>query len=705
MLGADRCGVSHRTSIGRPTPLGATFDGHGVNFAVRSADAESIDVCLVSPEDPRSERRIELSARTDDVHHGYVAGIGPGTLYALRARGRYAPREGLRFNYAKRLVDPYARALAGEVRWRREQLGYRMTASHDVDAPDATDSARAVPPAIVVDPAFDWGDDAPPGVPLSETLIYECHVKGLTALHPGVPPSLRGTYLGLASHPVLAHLRALGVTAIELLPVQQKCDEAHLVERGLTNYWGYNPIAWAAPDPRFATASDGAQVDELKTAIRRIHAAGIEVILDVVFNHSCEGDHRGPTVSLRGLDNVSYYSLEPGHLDRYRDFTGCGNTLRMEHPAVRDLIRDSLRTWVREYHVDGFRFDLAAALAREDGHLQPDGGVLATMRDDPVLGRVKLIAEPWDAAGGSLLGRLPPGWCEWNGEYRDSVRRFWRGDRGELGRFASALAGSSPIYAPSGRGPDASINFVTCHDGPTLADLTSYEHKHNEANGENNRDGPAESFACNWGVEGVTHDERIASERRRARRNLMATVALSLGVPMLQHGDELGRTQGGLDNGYCQDSPMTWVDWTADRDATDMLRFVRSVFAVRRTLAIVRRTSHFTGRAGPAAVRDLVWLHPNGREMTMEDWHDADARAVAAHYDATSSGGGRLLLLLNGGDAPVRFALATEERAGDTWRVLLDTFDAAQEVPPGKRVVVAPRSLILLEPVKEDHPV
>jgi glycogen operon protein len=673
-----------------------------VNFAVRSEDAEAIDVCLVSAEDHRSEHRIELSARTGDVHHGYVGGLGPGTLYALRARGRYAPREGLRFNYAKRLVDPYARALAGEVRWQRQQLGYRAGAVGEDDAPDAADSAESVPPAIVVQPEFAWGDDAPPSVPLIESLIYECHVKGLTALHPGVPPQLRGTYLGLSSDPVLEHLASLGVTAIELLPVQQKCDESHLVARGLTNYWGYSPIAWAAPDPRFATAWDGVQVDELKTAIRRIHAAGIEVILDVVFNHSCEGDHRGPTLSLRGLDNVAYYSLEPRHLDRYRDFTGCGNTLRMEHPAVQDLIFDSLRSWVREYHVDGFRFDLAAALAREDGRLNPDGGLLAAMREDPVLGRVKLIAEPWDAAGGSLLGRLPVGWCEWNGEYRDSVRRFWRGDAGELGRFTGALAGSSPTYARSGRGAEASVNFVACHDGPTLADLTSYERKHNDANGESNRDGPAESFACNWGVEGETSDERISSERRRARRNLLATLALSLGVPMVQHGDELGRTQRGLDNGYCQDNPTTWVDWTIDGDAKDILRFARHAFALRRSLATFRRSSHFTGRAGPESVRDLVWLHPSGREMTVEDWHDPTARAVAACYDTAASGGECLLLLVNAGDAPVGFTLDAGNGTAGTWRVLLTTFDDADEIAAGATVMAAPRSLILLEPMKED---
>jgi glycogen operon protein len=508
--------------------------------------------------------------------------------------------------------------------------------------------------------------------------------------------------LGLSSDPVLEHLAGLGVTAIELLPVQQKCDEAHLVARGLTNYWGYSPIAWAAPDPRFATGCDGVQVDELKTAIRRIHAAGIEVILDVVFNHSCEGDHRGPTLSLRGLDNVAYYSLEPRYLDRYRDFAGCGNTLRMEHPAVRGLIFDSLRSWVREYHVDGFRFDLAAALARENGRLKPDGGLLAAMREDPVLGRVKLIAEPWDAAGGSLLGRLPVGWCEWNGEYRDSVRRFWRGDAGELGRFTSALTGSSPTYAPSGRGAEASVNFVACHDGPTLADLTSYERKHNDANGESNRDGPAESFACNWGVEGGTSDERVSSERRRARRNLLATLALSLGVPMVQHGDELGRTQRGLDNGYCQDNPTTWVDWTIDGDAKEILRFARRAFALRRGLATFRRSSHFTGRAGLESGRDLVWLHPSGREMTVEDWHDPTARAVAARYDTTASGGERLLLLVNAGDAPVAFTLDAGEGTAGTWRVLLTTFDDANENAPGAMVMVAPRSLILLEPMKED---
>jgi glycogen operon protein len=374
----------------------------------------------------------------------------------------------------------------------------------------------------------------------------------------------------------------------------------------------------------------------------------------------------------------------------------------MEHPAVRELIFDSLRSWVREYHVDGFRFDLAAALAREDGRLKPDGGLLTAMREDPVLGRVKLIAEPWDAAGGSLLGRLPVGWSEWNGEYRDSVRRFWRGDAGELGRFTSALAGSSPIFAPSGRGADASVNFVACHDGPTLEDLTSYERKHNAANGENNRDGPAESFACNWGVEGETRDERISSERRRARRNLLATLALSLGVPMVQHGDELGRTQRGLDNGYCQDNPTTWVDWKADGDAMDMLRFARRVFALRRSLATFQRRSHFTGRAGPGSVRDLVWLHPSGREMTVEDWHDPTARAVAARYDTTASGGECLLLLVNAGDAPVEFTFDTGDGTAGPWRILLTTFDDADEKSSGATVVTAPRSLILLEPMKED---
>ena len=689
-------------SIGQPAPLGATFDGRGVNFAVRSGSAEVIELCLVSREDPRAEHRIELAGRTGDVHHGYVAGLAPGTLYALRARGRYAPREGFRFNHAKRLVDPYARALAGEVRWHPEQRGYRGVTSEDEARPDATDSGGSVPPAIVVASDFDWGDDAPPRVPLAESIIYECHVKGMTALHPAVPAPLRGTYLGLASQPVLEHLRSLGVTAIELLPVQQKCDEAHLVQRGLTNYWGYSPIAWAAPDPRFATGSDGQQVDELKTAVRHIHAAGMEVILDVVFNHSCEGDHRGPTLSLRGLDNLAYYSLEPHRLDRYRDYSGCGNTLRMDHPAVRDLIFDSLRAWVNEYHIDGFRFDLAAALAREGGHLRPDAGLLAAMREDAVLRHVKLIAEPWDAAGGSLLGRLPAGWCEWNGEYRDSVRRFWRGDGGELGRFASALAGSSPIYAPSGRGPEASINFVACHDGPTLADLTTYERKHNEANGEHNRDGPSESFACNWGVEGETADPRISAARRRARRNFIATLACSLGVPMVQHGDELGRTQKGLDNGYCQDNPTTWVDWTLDDNALDLLRFVRRAFAVRQRMAVFRRASHFTGRPEEGSAPDLVWLHPSGHEMTVSDWHAPEARAVAARYDAGDAGGECLLLLLNGSDAPVSFKLAAGDRAAHGWHIVLSTLDQAAKAPHGSTLVVAPQTLILLERTEGD---
>ena len=688
--------MKHRTSIGRPTPLGATFDGHGVNFAVRSA-ADEVDLCVVSPDDHRSEERITLPGYTEGVHHGYVVGLAAGALYAYRARGRYAPREGLRFNYSKRLVDPYARALVGEVRSHRDQHGYDIASGADGEQPDVIDSAGVVPPAIVVVPDFAWGDDTPPAVPLGESFIYECHVKGLTALHPGIPVDLRGTYLGLASEPALEHFRRLGVTAIELLPVQQKCDEAHLVARGLTNYWGYNPIAWAAPDPRFATRGDGAQVDELKTAIRRIHAAGIEVILDVVFNHSCEGDHRGPTLSLRGLDNAVYYALEPKRLDRYRDFTGCGNTLRMEHPAVRQLIFDSLRTWVTEYHVDGFRFDLAAALARDDGRLVADGGMLALMREDPVIGGVKLIAEPWDAAGGSLLGRLPAGWCEWNGEYRDSVRRFWRGDAGELGRVASAIAGSSPIFVPSARGPDASINFVTCHDGPTLADLTAYERKHNEVNGEDNRDGPSENFACNWGAEGATTDPRITAARRRARRNLLATLALSLGVPMLQHGDELGRTQRGLDNGYCQDSPMTWVDWTSDLDAADALRFARRAFEVRRQLEILRRAGHFTGLDDGSGRRDLVWLHPSGREMTVADWGSPDAHAVAAWYGSPESDARDVLMILNASEAPVAFSAHTFAPLNSKWCVLLMTCDDGELGHHFRSTIVAPpRSLLLL---------
>ena len=676
-----------------PAALGAHYDGAGVSFAVRAPGADAVELCIVSPNDHREEQRIALARCDGELYATHVAGLAPGTLYAYRVHGPYAPPSGARFNPAKRLIDPYARAIAAPLAWHTDQCGYLRSEGPDGDKPDPVDSAHVVPPAVVCDERFDWSGDVAPRTPLADTLIYECHVKGLTIAHPDVSPELRGRYLGLCSEPILAHLRTLGVTAVELLPLQHKLDERHLIERGFTNYWGYSPIGWSAPDPRFATASDGVQATELKAAIKRLHAAGIEVLLDVVFNHSGEGDHRGPTVSLRGFGNAAYYDLEPDHLDRYRDFSGCGSTLRMEHPVVRELILESLRRWVLEYHVDGFRFDLAAALAREYGRIAPDLGVLTAIAADPVLASVKLIAEPWDAAGGSVLGRLPAPWVEWNGEYRDAIRRAWREEgprHGVVGKLAGGLAGSSDIYAPRGRGPTASVSFAASHDGPTLADLTSYARKHNQVNGEGNRDGPAESFASNWGVEGPTPDPAIVAARQRARRNMIATVALSLGVPMLQHGDELGRSQLGLDNGYCQDNERTWVDWRRSSDAADLLELARGAFAVRRSFATFRRTTHFTG-ASIDGRRDLVWYRPDGAEMKPDDW--AEATAVAALYDARACGDGRLLLLVNTAAEPRTFVLPSMR-----WALVLAT--AAVDESVVLRATLEQQSLALMHAVE-----
>jgi isoamylase len=675
--------------------LGAHCGDVGVWFSVEAQGADAVELCIVSPDDRTEERRIELEASADGVYQGYVLEAGPGTLYAYRVHGRYAPRDGLRFNGAKRLVDPRAHAITGELRWHEDQCGFLREEGPDSTRPDPVDSAHCVPPAAVVDHRFDWSGDRHLRTPLDESFIYECHVKGLTIAHPRVAPELRGRYAGLASDPMIEHLLSLGVTAIELLPVQHKLDERHLVERGLTNYWGYNPIGWLAPDARFASSDDGSQVKELKAAIKRLHEAGIEVLLDVVFNHSGEGDHRGPTVSLKGFGNATYYDLDPRRLDRYRDFSGCGAGLRTEHVAVQRLILDALHVWVREYHVDGFRFDLAGALARENGDIAEDLGILRVIAEDPILADIKLIAEPWDATGTSVSGRLPARWSEWNGEFRDDVRRAWRrkeAGHGRLGRFASRLTGSSHVYAAAGLGCMAGVNYVASHDGPTLADLTSYERKHNELNGEANRDGPSESFADSWGIEGPSTEPAIVEARDLARRNLVASLALSLGVPMLQHGDELGRTQSGNDNGYCQDGPLTWMDWrTSERDGR-FLDFVRRVFALRRSLATFRRRAHFTGERGSDGVRDLSWYDARGQELTSERWDTATV--IAALYDGRPTGDGMLALLLNAGAESREFTLPVERR----WQIRLATatgFDDDAIVESS--TTVPARSLVLLQ--------
>ena len=662
---------------------GAVYDGRGTSFAVWSGAASSVELCLF--DDSGHERtRIALQRDVDGTWHGHVPSIGPGQRYGYRAHGPFAPERGLRFNPSKLLIDPCARALEHAPRWHELHEG-------GTSAPDPRDSAAVVPRALVVDTAFDWEGDAPPRTELCDTVIYECHVKGLTALHPELPPALRGTFLGLGSEPVIAHLRALGVTAVELMPVQQAYSERFLVERGLSNYWGYNTVGFFAPDARFAASADaGAVVHEFKTMVRGLHRAGIEVILDVVYNHTGEADEFGPTLSLRGLDNAAYYRLDSRDPGRYVDFCGCGNTLDLEHPQALRLVADSLRYWVEEMHVDGFRFDLAPALARKArGGVELDQGLFALIDQDPVLGGVKRIAEPWDAThDGMQLGRFLPGWTEWNSRYRDGVRRFFRGDRRQLGELATRIAGSSDLFAAARRGPHASINFVACHDGFTLRDLVSYERKHNQQNGWDDRDGENDNASRNFGVEGETGRADVLSARTRAARSLLATLACSLGVPMLQQGDEMGRTQHGNNNPYGHDSELGWVDWRLDAGQRELLAFARLCFEQRRALGVFRRGEHFSGAAaqssggGASAVKDVSWLRPEGGELRDEDWRDSGRRALAmltCGHDDDGRPDAALpaaLLLLNGGDEPVRFRLPEVGNAR-SWRVLLDSAEDA----------------------------
>ncbi|MGH7699761.1 MAG: glycogen debranching protein GlgX, partial [Gemmatimonadales bacterium] len=655
---------------GVPAPLGATWDGEGTNFAIFSQHATAVELCLFEhPEAAAEAERIRLTEKSEHVWHAYLPDVRPGQCYGYRVHGPYAPTEGHRFNPAKLLLDPYARAISGTIRWRDELHGYAIGDPAEDLAPDGRDSAGGVPKALVVDPSFVWGDDRPPCVPWSRTVIYECHVRGLTMRHPDVPPHERGTYLGLASDPVIEHLRALGVTTVELLPIQHYVAERLLVERGLTNYWGYNTIGFFAPDVRYATGARGQQVSEFKTMVKRLHRAGLEVVLDVVYNHTGEGNHLGPTLSLRGIDNAAYYRLQPDNPRYYVDFTGTGNTLNILHPRALQLVLDSLRHWVTDMHVDGFRFDLAPVLAREPEAFSAHARFFEVVRQDPVLSRVKLIAEPWDLGpDGHQLGRFPPGWAEWNGRYRDCVRRFWRGDGGQLPELASRLSGSSDLFDAAGRGPFAGVNFVTCHDGFTLRDLVSYERKHNEANPHDNGDGTDHNFSRNWGVEGPSEDLRVTRIRDRLRRNLLATLAFSQGVPMLSHGDELGRTQGGNNNAYCQDSAVTWIDWELGNGERELLRFARLVLAVRRENPVLRRRHFFRGQAvGPSGVKDVTWLHPDGREMAADDWRAAGGHALGmlVHASATDerdergrlAGGDTILLLLNAGGRSRRFTL------------------------------------------------
>lgn len=695
---------------GRPYPLGATFDGSGVNFALFSENAEKVELCLFDSADDRQEsQRIELTEHTDLVWHVYLPDVMPGQLYGYRVHGPYEPEKGHRFNPNKLLLDPYARTIARDVRWSDELFGYKIGDPKDDLSFDDRDSAPFAPLGQIIDPAFTWGDDRPLRTPWHKSLIYELHVKGFTQLHEDVPEKLRGTYAGLASEAVIEHLKSLGVTAVELLPVHQRLDDRHLMERGLTNYWGYNTIGFFAPDSRYvSSAIQQPGVQQFKMMVRALHAAGIEVILDVVYNHTAEGNQLGPTLSMRGIDNAAYYRLSPDDPRYYMDFTGCGNTMSMRHPRVLQLIMDSLRYWVLEMHVDGFRFDLASTLARELFEVNKLSAFFEIIQQDPVLSQVKLVAEPWDVGdGGYQVGNFPVLWSEWNGMYRDTIRSFWKGDGGLLCDFATRVSGSSDLYEVSGRRPYASINFITCHDGFTLEDLVSYNQKHNEANAEENRDGSDNNLSWNCGVEGPTDDPAVRALRARQKRNLIATLLLSQGVPMINGGDELGHTQKGNNNAYCQDNELTWLNWNLDEEQKSFLEFVRTAARIWREQPVFQRRNFFLGRSIRENVKDISWLDTTGNEMTDDNWNVGYARCLGVRLagdiigDVDDHGepiiGDTLLLLLNAHHEQIEFILPLTH--GDTtWDPLFDTAktDVGESLAPAQKYVLDGRSIAVL---------
>jgi glycogen operon protein len=694
-------GSSAVLEAGAPQPLGAQWTGVGTNFAVFSAVADQVELCLYAAEG-HEQARLALPSRTGDIWHGFLPAEfgGPGLLYGYRVHGPYRPETGQRCNPAKLLVDPAALALAGALTWHPALSGGSPA---DERAPDAADSAPYVPRCRVVDPAFDWGGTRRPHVPWRDTVIYELHVKGYTQRHPRVAPQHRGKYLGLTHPAVLDHLRRLGVTSVELMPCHAWVSEQMLVERGLTNYWGYNPLAWFAPDARYAVADP---VVEFKTMVRALHAAGLEVILDVVFNHTAEGNQGGPTLSLRGFDNANYYRLPPRDRSLYENFSGTGNTVSFDHPAVRSLVIECLRYWVSDMGVDGFRFDIAPVLGRDSSGYSSHAPLFAALRSDPVLAYAKLIAEPWDVGpGGYQLGHFPAGWSEWNDRFRDTTRAFWRGDRPLLGTFAERFAGSSDLFRHHARKPTASINYVASHDGFTLADIVSYNDRHNEANLEDGLDGHTHNLSWNHGVEGPTDDPEIGALRRRQMRNLLATALLAQGVPMLLAGDEMARTQRGNNNTYCQDNQLSWIDWDLAEENYDLVDFARHLIHFRRSRPGLRRDTFLKGAKRGAAPKDVSWLHPAGRELTPADWNDSSAGCLGVLMSAGASGRrvayGELLAIFNAEDVGVEFALPAPP-AGSAWCVLFDT--ALRHPGPGTRMLrdmralpVEPRSTVLLE--------
>jgi isoamylase len=669
---------------GAPYPLGASWDGEGVNFALFSEHAEHVSLLLF--DDPRSgvpSTVVQLTETTDQVWHVYLPDVRPGALYGYKVDGPYDPGAGHRFNPNKLLIDPYAKAVSGQIDWSDDLFGYTVGDPAEDLSFDTRDSASALPKSVVVDPSFTWQDDRSPRTPWNRTVIYETHVRGMTMQHPGVPAHLRGTFLGLASDPIVDHLLNLGVTAVELMPVHHFVADRNLVAKNLTNYWGYNSIAFFAPHVGYATGALGEQVGEFKSMVRTLHRAGIEVILDVVYNHTAEGNQLGPTLSLKGIDNAVYYRLSPEDQRYYLDYTGTGNSLNVLHPRAMGMVTDSLRYWVTDMHVDGFRFDLAPVLSRGDNAGQ-SSAFFEIVRQDPVLSTVKLIAEPWDASpDGYQLGHFPQGWSEWNGAYRDCVRRFWRGDPGMVPELASRLTGSSDIYAPSGRRTYASVNFVTCHDGFTLTDLVTYEHKRNQANGEDNRDGTDQNYSRNWGAEGESESARIQRTRDRMKRNFLATIFFSQGVPMLLGGDEVGRTQQGNNNAYCQDNDVSWFNWDIGETGNDLFNFVRDLIEVMQDNPILRRRAFFTGEPHPGMqTKDVTWIHPDGSEMTEPDWADSELHTIGMlllgvatdeiDIRGRSYAGDSLLLMLNASTRSRSYTLPRMELAGQ-WEEVLNT--------------------------------
>jgi isoamylase len=697
---------------GTPFPLGATWDGAGVNFALASQHASRVELCLFdSASDDLAALRISLPEQTHGIWHVYLPDVLPGQLYAYRVHGPNRPDHGLRFNATKLVLDPYGKAIAGSLTWDDALFGYVCGHPEGDLKVDHRNSGGFMPKCVVIDTAFDWAGDRPPRTPLHRSLFYELHVRGFTKLHPDLPEHVRGTYSALAHPVIIDYLKSLGTTAVELMPVHHFIDDRFLVDRGLVNYWGYNTLSFFAPEPRYACADTPERVvTEFKSMVRALHAAGIEVILDVVYNHTAEGNHFGPTLSLRGIDNPNYYRLVPGRLRYYMDFTGCGNTLNALSARALQLVMDSLRYWVTEMHVDGFRFDLAAALIRGSHDADRWSAFLEVIGQDPVLSQVKLIAEPWDTGpGGYRVGGFPVQWSEWNGRYRDTLRRFWKGDESQVAELAYRLSGSSDLYQHNGRRPAASINFVTAHDGFTLRDLVSYNHKHNEANGDDNADGHDDNLSWNCGAEGPVDCPKISELRARQMRNFMATLLLSQGVPMILAGDERGRTQQGNNNAYCQDNEISWLDWSLDAPARAMLDFTRRLSRIRQAHRVLRRRRFFQGRRIHGAdVEDVVWLHADGRRMSDDDWSLAHVRCLGmllngqamTEWSETGErlGDELLLLLMNAYWEPVAFPLAPVRVP--QWQVLIDTRCAHEPEPAGvsgdRPYVLAPRSLVLL---------